>query len=134
MYLDPAEPAQLNLLIGWTSMVAGALSGAGMGLFFHDERWLGGYASFRRRMVRLGHIAFFGLGILNVLFALSATAFPIPPAHGGFASAGLAVGAVTMPACCFLAAWRAGLRQLFPVPVLAVLLGLVALLAGLWSR
>jgi len=124
------EPPQFNLLLGWTSMVAGALSGAGIGLFFHDERWMGGYASFRRRMVRLGHIAFFGLGILNVLFALSLAAFPVPSAYGRFASAGFTVGALTMPACCFLTAWRTGFRHLFPVPVAGVLVGLGGLLGG----
>jgi hypothetical protein len=124
------EPTQLNLVLGWTSMVGGALSGAATGLFFHDERWWGGYASFRRRMVRLGHIAFFGLGIINVLFSLSVAAAPVPPVYGHLASVGLAVGVVTMPACCFLTAWRARFRHLFPVPVLGVLTGLGGLLAG----
>jgi hypothetical protein len=42
------------------------------------------------------------------------------------------VGAVTMPLTCFLAAWRAPLRQLFPLPVTAVIGAIVSLLAG-WS-
>jgi hypothetical protein len=124
------EPTQFNLLLGWTSMVAGALSGAAIGLFFHDERWMGGYASFRRRMVRLGHIAFFGLGILNVLFSLSLAARPVFPLYASISSGGFALGAVSMPACCFLTAWRADFRYLFPIPVLAVLCGLAGLLAG----
>lgn len=114
------EPAHFNLILGWTSVVAGAISGATLGLFFHDERWMGGYASFRRRLMRLGHIAFFGLGILNVLFALSVTALSVPRPYDRVASAGFAVGAVTMPVCCFLTAWRGGFRYLFPIPVLAV--------------
>lgn len=111
-------------------MVAGALSGAVIGLFFHDEHWMGGYASLPRRMVRLGHIAFFGLGILNVLFALSVAAVPIPPSFHRVASAGFAVGALTMPTCCFLTAWRAGFRHLFPIPVLAILSGLAGVVGG----
>jgi hypothetical protein len=124
------EPTRFNLLVGWTSMVAGATSGAAIGLFFHNESWMGGYGSFRRRMVRLGHIAFFGLGIVNVLFALSLAAIPLPPSYGRFASSGFAVAVVTMPACCFLTAWREGFRHLFPIPVLAVLCGLGGLLGG----
>lgn len=124
------EPAHFNLILGWTSMVAGAISGATLGLFFHDERWMGGYASFRRRLMRLGHVAFFGLGILNVLFALSVTALSVPRPYDRVASAGFAVGAVTMPVCCFLTAWRGGFRYLFPIPVLAVLGGLGGLLGG----
>ena len=119
-----------NLVLGWASMVAGAVSGALIGLFFHDDQWMGGYASFRRRMTRLGHIAFFGLGIVNVLFALSVTAFAVRFPYDVIASAGFALGVVTMPACCFLTAWRRGFRHLFFVPVLAVLVGLAGLLGG----
>ena len=124
------DPVRLHLLVGWTAMVAGAVSGAGIGLFFHRDDWLGGYASFRRRMLRLGHIAFFGLGILNVLFALSLAARPVPGTFLRFASAGFAVAVVAMPACCFLAAWRREFRHLFFIPVAAVLCGLGGLLLG----
>jgi hypothetical protein len=124
------ESPQFNLLLGWISMIAGALSGAAMGLFFHHETWLGGYASLRRRMVRLGHIAFFGLGIVNVLFALSLAATPVPLSFGRVASVGFAVAVVTMPACCFLTAWRPAFRVLFPIPVAGVLVGVGGLIAG----
>jgi hypothetical protein len=127
------EPLRFNLLVGWIIMVAGATSGAAIGLFFHNENWMGGYASLRRRMIRLGHISFFGLGILNVLFALSLAAIPVAPSYGRFASGGFAIAALTMPTCCFLTAWRPGLRHLFPIPVLAVLCGLGGLIGG-WLR
>ncbi len=117
-------------MAGWIAMVAGATSGAAIGVFFHREEWMGGYASLRRRMIRLGHIAFFGLGIINVLFALSLIAFPISNVYARFASAGFAVSLVTMPACCFMTAWRTGFRYLFPIPVLAVLVGLGGLIGG----
>ena len=124
------EPARFNLMAGWIAMIAGATSGATIGLFFHREEWMGGYASLRRRMIRLGHIAFFGLGIINVLFALSLAAIPIPRACAGYASAGFAVSLVTMPACCFMTAWRTGFRYLFPIPVISVLVGLGGLIGG----
>src|SRR5438132_4014557 len=113
------EPARFNLMIGWIAMVAGATSGATIGLFFHRDEWMGGYASLRRRMIRLGHIAFFGLGIINVLFALSVTAVPVPPLCAGIASAGFRVSLVPMPASCFLMAWRKPFWRLFPIPVAA---------------
>jgi hypothetical protein len=126
------EPVQFNLVVGWTSMLAGALSGAGIGLFFHNDHWLGGYATLRRRMVRLGHISFFGIGILNVLFAMSLVALPVPVLHARVGSIGLLVAAVMMPLSCFLTAWRTPSRFLFPIPVAGVLLGVLALLAG-WA-
>ena len=111
-------------------MLGGAISGAVMGLRFHREDWLGGYASFRRRLLRLGHIAFFGLGFLNLLFAFSVRTLAIAPLFGQIAAAGFVLGAVTMPLTCFLAAWRESFRQLFPVPVASIVVGIVSLLAG----
>lgn len=94
---------------------------------------MGGYGSLRRRLVRLGHISFFGLGFLNLLFGLSLRAIPLPPMHAQVASLGFMAGAISMPLCCFLAAWREPLRHLFPIPVLCLLAGVVSVLAG-WPR
>ena len=46
------HPATLNLIAGWLGMLAGVLSGAILGLFFHREDWMGGYGSYRRRLAR----------------------------------------------------------------------------------
>jgi hypothetical protein len=119
-----------NLLIGWVGMLAGVVSGSIIGLYFHRDEWLGGYASFPRRMVRLGHISFFGLGFLNILFALTLTIVPLDAALARYASWGFIVGAATMPVCCYLCAWKKNLWLLFPVPVTSLLLGTCALLWG----
>ena len=79
-------------------------------------------------MTRLGHVSFFGLGILNVLFALSVRAVGLERVE--VASWALIVGAATMPAVCYLSAWRPVARHLFFIPVLSVLVGLGAFL---WS-
>jgi hypothetical protein len=55
-----------NLLVGWVGMLGGVISGTLIGLFFKREDWMGGYGWFRRRLTRLGHISFFGLGFLNI--------------------------------------------------------------------
>jgi hypothetical protein len=125
-----SDVTRLNLMVGWTSLVAGAISGALIGLYFADDRWLGGYSSFRRRMLRLGHIAFFGLGFVNILFRLSVTAAPIAPSWQGIASMSLAVAAMTMSPCCFLTAWRRPFRHLFFIPVFSGITGLVSVLGG----
>lgn len=121
------------LVVGWAGMLAGGLSGAAIGLFFHDERWMGGYGSFRRRLTRLGHISFFGLGFLNLLFAFTHHLADLPAGWARMAAGALLVGAVTMPVCCFLSAWRKSFRHLFAVPVGGVVGGvtttLIALLA-----
>ena len=124
------EIASLNILVGWIAMLSGAVSGAILGLFFDRDGWAGGYGSFRRRMLRLGHISFFGIGFLNLLFGLTLTAVSLPPTHSRIASAGFLVAVIAMAACCFLTAWKKPLRQLFPIPVLAVLAGIIPVLLG----
>jgi len=129
--IDPI--VSLMLRAGWIGMLCGVLSGALFGLFFHREDWLGGYGSFRRRLTRLGHISFFGLGFVNFFFALTHLAVHLDPAWARWAAGGFLVGAATMPACCFLAAWRKPLRHLFPIPVAGVTFGILFTLLG-WPR
>jgi hypothetical protein len=123
----------VHLYSGWLAFLAGAISGAVLGLLFHRDDALGGYTSWRRRLLRLGHIACFGMGFLNVMFALSVNAQPLASPWAAWASAGWLVALVTMPVCCVLAAWWKPLRHLFPIPVIATLVGIVALLVG-WGR
>ena len=42
----------------------------------------------------------------------------------------LLIGAASMPACCFLSAWRKPFRHLFFIPVLGVLVGILCQLIG----
>jgi hypothetical protein len=108
---------RLHLFATWAGLLAGVSSGAVMGLLFHREDWLGGYGSFPRRLIRLGHISFFGLALVNALFALTVALTPLPELAAHCASIGFLVGAITMPLCCFLSAWRERCRCLFPLPV-----------------
>lgn len=119
-----------NLIAGWTGFLAGALTGALIGLFFHRENWLGGYNSFARRMLRLGHIACFGLGLINILFALTAATLPASDV-GHAASVLLIVGMITMPLNCFLTAWRQSFRHAFFIPAGSTLAGIGCVIAVL---
>jgi len=118
------------LVAGWSGMLGGVVSGAALGLFFHKENWMGGYASFRRRLARLRHISFFRLGFLNLLLAFTNQLIALPDRAASLAAGALIVAAVAMPTCCFLAAWRPSFRHLFAVPVVSVFTGIVATLVG----
>jgi hypothetical protein len=122
------DPTSANLYAGWSAMLGGAVSGAAVGVFFHRSDWLGGYASFQHRMIRLGHISFFGIGFINVLFAATAAQLAVPAAQLRLASALLIIAAVAMPALCFLTAWRERFRHLFALPVVAVVGAIVCIL------
>ena len=123
----------LNIYVAWIAFIFGIIAGAISGLKFYAEDFLGGYASWRRRLVRLAHISFFGIGIVNLIFALTARSLDITSGLNG-ASIMLAVGAVTMPLVCYLAAFRPPYRHLFFIPVLAILTGVIITLVRVISR
>ena len=112
----------------------GFLSGFALGLGFHRDEWLGGYGSFRRRLIRLGHISFLGLGILNLLFALSGPRLALGAGALSLASWAFVAGGITMPACCALMAWRRGFYPCFAVPVASLVLGATLTVAGILRR
>jgi hypothetical protein len=122
------EPLQLSLMTGWSGFLGGVLSGAVMGLLFHREDWLGGYGSRERRMVRLGHISFFGIGLINLFYALSLAPLGVPAGAARFGSIALLVALITMPSICFLCAWRKPFRHLFFIPVLSAAAGIAVIL------
>jgi len=115
--------SNLNLILAWLWIVLGFVTGMVLGMFFHGENWLGGYASFKRRMYRLGHISFFGLGAVNLLFWL--TMQKIPPAWpmAGVASWAFIIGAITMPLCCMVMAHFPKTHLIFAVPVVSLITG-----------
>ena len=116
---------------GWLGMLLGVVSGAVIGLFFHREDWMGGYASYRRRLTRLGHISFFGLALVNFCFAFTQAVLPLAAAWSHLTMWSFLIGAATMPTVCFLSAWRKPFRHLFFIPVTAVLGGVIG---ALFSR
>jgi hypothetical protein len=123
----------MNLHAAWVCFLLGCVAGAVPGLFFHSDAWLGGYASWERRMIRLAHVAFFGIGFLNLGFALTARVLGL---ESGLAtpSALLLVGAAAMPAVCYLSAWKAAFRHLFFIPAMSVTLGVALFAWRLISR
>lgn len=117
----------LNIYTAWIAFLLGIIVGAISGLKFHSEDFLGGYTSWRRRLVRLAHISLFGIGLINLVFALTARALDIT-AGLTVASVMLLIGAITMPLVCYLAAFKPPLRHLFFIPVLSVLFGTAVML------
>src|SRR5437868_3342963 len=101
-------------------ILAAFVGGAAVGTRFHRDDFLGGYASFRRRIFRLGHIALAELGIMNVVFSLSP--WPAPGKELAWvASACFVGGGLLMPLVCFLTGWRNLFRRWFVVPVIALI-------------
>jgi hypothetical protein len=118
-----------NWYFGWGLLLSGFVTGALIGLYFHQPEFLGGYNSFRRRIVRLGHISQAALGMLNILYGIS----PWPEGslwEAEAASVCFMIGGLTMPTVCFLTGWKEQFRHLFFVPVTALVLGAICTLQG----
>src|ERR1700752_498428 len=107
----------LNLMIAWAWILLGFVSGFVLGAGFHQEQWLGGYASHKRRLYRLCHISFFGLALMNLMFCWTARDFERVPPGSTLAGMGFILGALTMPVCCIIMAHRPKWRALFVIPV-----------------
>jgi hypothetical protein len=112
-----------NLALAWLWILCGFLSGLGLGLGFHREDWLGGYTSHKRRLYRLGHISFFGLGLANWMFHSTASLLGTGTGLIALASGLFIVGALTMPLCCLWTAHRPAVRGCFAVPVVSLVVG-----------
>ncbi|HZJ15220.1 MAG TPA: hypothetical protein VFD27_09235 [Chthoniobacteraceae bacterium] len=125
-----ADLLRWNLVFAWGWILLGFISGMLLGLCFHRTDWLGGYSSWPRRMLRLGHISFFGLGVTNLCFFVTACSLEVLPASLNIASIAFLIGGVTMPLCCALTAFVPRARHSFAVPVVSLL---VAGAATFWS-
>lgn len=116
----------LNLAFGWIWITMGFLSGAMLGMGFHKENFMGGYGSWERRLTRLGHIAFFGMGFLNVLFGLTGLYFGeayMEQTIWKIASYLFFFGGCWMPICCFVVAKKQGAKSIFVIPVVLLTAG-----------
>ncbi|MBI1924328.1 hypothetical protein HYR99_08770 [Candidatus Poribacteria bacterium] len=122
--------AHINLILAWLWIVLGFVSGFLLGLGFHQQAWLGGYTSFKRRLYRLGHISFFGLALMNLMFYFTVQGLTHPSRWVDIASVGFIVGAISMPICCVTMAHCPKLRTLFAIPVSSLI---VAGFLTLWE-
>ncbi len=112
----------INIYAAWIAFLAGITAGAVSGMLFYNKEWLGGYTSWRRRMLRLAHISFFGLGLLNLAFAFTAKQQGMTN-RLTLSSILLVVGLATMPLICYLSAWKPAFRHIFFIPVVSVFTG-----------
>jgi hypothetical protein len=119
---DAEEVSMININAAWIGFALGCISGAIPGLFFHRKEWLGGYTSWPRRMIRLAHISFFGIGFLNLGLGLTSH---VIGTEASAASTLMLVGAATMPTICYASAFRPVFRHLFFIPAGSVLLSIV---------
>ena len=124
-----------NRAVGWTSLAVGVATGLVMGLWSFDgplptPAWLGAYADLPRRLARLGHIAFIGLGILNILLAQELRRSCVGDPGRRLASTAMNLGNILLPITLFAAAAWPPAKYATGLPATAVF---VALCVAAWG-
>ena len=122
---------QINVLFGWSWMCVGLLAGMILGLRAEGENWLGGYASVARRYLRLAHVAFIALSIINILYGKELGTTNLPDYLKNIGSTLMIFGAAGVPITCISAAFVRKTKYFLPVPASAVLIGVIILVIGL---
>jgi hypothetical protein len=136
---NPLPLGEWNRRVGWVSMCVGIGTGLIMGLWsfygpLEVPAWLGAYDQTPRRLARLGHIAFLGLGILNLLLAGTLNHLALGPRGRRAASWAMNFGNIFLPLTLFAAAAYAPLMYVMSVPALAVFAALLLTAYGVCRR
>jgi len=119
----------MNRTVGWFSLAVGVATGLVMGLWAFDgpvnpPAWLGEYGDTARRLARLGHIAFVGLGLINILLAHELAGSALSERAKRIASRQMNFGNIALPITLFVAAaWRPA-KYAMAIPATAVFVAL----------
>ena len=119
-----APPLAVNRAVAWAGFLLGAASGLAMGVWAFGgpvapPAGLADYAETSRRLLRLGHIAFFGIGYLNLLLAAELPRLPLGAAPRRAAAGAMNFANLVLPATLMGAAALPAVLYLLPVPALA---------------
>ena len=120
-----STPTDLNRIVAWTGMACGAALGLIMGLWSFDgplapPSFIGDYTDTPRRLLRLGHIACFGIGILNLLLVQALVESRDSPRVARRAAQAMNFGNVFLPLVLLIAAVYTPAKYLLPFPALSV--------------
>lgn len=128
-----------NIRVGWWMIGASMAVGAVLGLWSFGGPLTPppGFQTFDdlpRRLVRLGHIAAIALPVLNLLYVpwMARSRWSASVRRAGCRL--LLFGTVALPTLLGLAAFWRPVRYLLPVPVVALILAVCLLAAGLPAR
>lgn len=122
---------EINILFGWAWMCIGFISGMILGMWVEGEKWLGGYTSLARRYLRLGHVAFIALSIINILYGRQLGSDGLPLYVRNIGSPLMIFGAAGVPLACISAAFFKKAKYFLPLPALALLIGTAILVIGM---
>jgi len=126
-------------MVGWVSLAVGVGVGLIMGMWSFDgpvktPGWLGEYGDTPRRLARLGHIAFIGLGMLNVLVARELPNLALGLRGRRMAAGFMNFGNIFLPLTLFAAAFFHPAKYATAFPAISVFIALTLVAKGVCSQ
>jgi cytochrome b561 len=122
-----------NITFGWIWILAGLLVGALMGMWSFNGPMpspVGDYASLGRRMLRLSHIAFIALAIINILYGYEIDRLKISKRLRSIGSRSMIYGAALIPLLLIGAVFFEPLKYLTTLPAVLVILAVSIIVYG----
>jgi len=126
-----------NIRFGWLWILLGIVSGALLGTFAFNgpiqlSPELMDYSSLPRRMLRLAHISFIGLGFLNWMYGVTVKSLKMKIRKDQ--SALFIFGAVTMPLFLTVSAFYEPFKYSLAIPAAALLIATAMFCKSLYRK
>ena len=122
-----------NISFGWVWILVGLLVGAFMGMFAFNGPLpspVGDYTSLPRRMLRLSHIAFIALAIINILYGYEIDKVSLKEKTKKVGSLFMILGAILMPIFLIIAVFFEPAKYLTIIPAVLLILAIFIIVIG----
>jgi len=122
-----------NISFGWFWILVGIIIGAVMSMWSFNGPLtspVGDYTSLPRRMLRLSHIAFIALGIINILYGYEIDRIKIKYKLKNVGSKCIIYGAIFMPLVLISAVFFEPLKYLAVIPAILIMISLIIIFVG----
>lgn len=128
------EIGKKNISFGWVWILVGIILGAIMGTWSFNGPLpspIGDYTSLSRRMLRLSHIAFIALAIINILYGYEIDKVKLRKKLKKIGSNCMIYGAILMPLFLIVAMIFEPFKYLTVIPVVLVIVSIAIMVYGL---
>ncbi|MEK6893622.1 MAG: hypothetical protein AABX07_05475 [Nanoarchaeota archaeon] len=128
---------QKNISFGWLWILIGLIVGAFMGMFAFNGPLpspVGDYTSLPRRMLRLSHIAFIALAIINILYGYEIDKIRLMEKTKKSGSWFILIGAILMPIFLIIAVFFEPVKYLTMIPTALIIISIFIMVAGEFKK
>lgn len=122
-----------NISFGWIWILFGIFVGVVMGMWAFNGPMaspVGDYTSLPRRMLRLSHISFIALAIINLLYGYEIDNIKLKKSYKKTGSLCLIYGAILMPLLLIAAIFYEPFKYLTAIPAVLVIISLIIMVVG----